>query len=174
MVYVKVLCETYMTLDRRVLLLLYLLLYLPLLGLVKNQKVDGLKVADIILFEVFNAVKFQRENSSLSEVAVVSHVRVLAFQLYNCTTRISTRQSSSVCRVRRHTETTCNETGGSIGLALLLLPVAITCCCRSVRLEKYRSQRYDNTSYQNNIPGRRMMRGRLWSRTCSLLGVLHP
>ena len=121
-----------MTLDRRVLLLLYLLPYLPLLRLVKNRKVDGLKAGDYILFEIFNAVKVHRENSSLSDLAVVSHVSYH----FSCTTRVSARQSSSVGRVRRHTETTCSETGGSVGLALLLLPLAIPCCCRGRATEQ--------------------------------------
>ena len=136
-VHVGGLGKTNMTLERRVLLLLYLLLYL--LGIrwcccwcrcwdwSKTKTWSGERGR----FQ--NYWDFQHRENSADKILrcwawLWYHTcpDIFFVQIFN---RISVRQSSSVGRVSCHTETQYSETEGSMDLALMLLPVATTCCC---------------------------------------------
>ena len=62
-----------MTLDRRVLLLLYLLLVV--LRLIKNKKVEGSKAGDFKIIAIFNADKIQQRNFFVVGSGAVLQVR---------------------------------------------------------------------------------------------------
>ena len=125
-VYSKWLGETYLTLDRRVLLLLYLS---SSAGIDQKPKKWAGKNSKLLRFSTPRKFlkKALKEKSWLLGVAIT--LTFCPYILVIRTNRISARQSRSMSRVRHYAETQYSDTGGSMALALLLLPVATTCGC---------------------------------------------